>query len=131
MYLLQEWFSLRIHDFATSLKSHGPVYIISPPERSTSQGQALKEFSVSDNTILTLRSLAQHFQDLSELCLMVLHLEVRVHCFHYLLQISQHHTEYHGVIDKMEPDENVTKLNKDLGSIEETMQQSVQPKKFK
>lgn len=127
-----EWFSLRILNFASSLKSHGPIYILSPPERATaSQGKALKDFSVSDNTVQTLQSLAQHFQDLSELCLMVLHLEVRVHCFHHLLQISQYHAEYHGVIDKMEPDENVTKLNKDLCSIEETMQQAVIPKKFK
>jgi len=51
--------------------------------------------------------------------------------FYHLLQISQHDSDYYGVIDKMEPDENVTRLNKDLSSIEEAMQQSVQPKKFK
>jgi exocyst complex component 4 len=86
----------------------------------------------SESTITTLYSLARHFSDISELCVLVLHLEVRMHCFHHLLAIAHgQNTDYHGVIDKMEPDENVTRLNKDLAAIEEAMQQSVMFRKFR
>jgi len=87
----------------------------------------------SDSTITTLRSLARHYVDISELCLLVLHVEVRMHCFHHLLAIAHGlHTDYHGIIDKMEPDENVTRLNKDLAAIDtDVMQQTLQPRKFR
>lgn len=88
--------------------------------------------AASESTITTLSSLARHFADISELCTLVLHLEVRMHCFHHLLAIAHgNNTDYHGVIDKMEPDENVTRLNKDLAAIEEAMQQSLQSRKFR
>ena len=40
-----------------------------------------------ENSIQTLTSLAREFEELSDTCLLVLHLEVRVHCFHYLHSI--------------------------------------------
>jgi exocyst complex component 4 len=139
---LQEWFSLRIDDLAASLSTGGPAYILPQPEGSShessaSAGQvALSPLAfvvpASESTITTLYSLARHFSDISELCILVLHLEVRMHCFHHLLAIAHgQNTDYHGVIDKMEPDENVTRLNKDLAAIEEAMQQSVQFRKFR
>ena len=39
---------------------------------------------LSENSVQTLTSLAREFEELSDTCLLVLHLEVRVHCFHYL-----------------------------------------------
>jgi len=87
----------------------------------------------SDSTITTLRSLARHYVDIGELCILVLHMEVRMHCFHHLLAIAHGlHTDYHGIIDKMEPDENVTRLNKDLAAIDvDVMQPTLQPRKFR
>jgi len=86
----------------------------------------------SDSTITTLRSLARHYVDISELCILALHVEVRMHCFHHLLAIAHGpHTDYHGIIDKMEPDENVTRLNKDLTAIDDVMQQTLQHRKFR
>lgn len=35
-----------------------------------------------------LLALAKDFQELGELCLLVLHLEVRVHCFYYLMPVA-------------------------------------------
>lgn len=40
-------------------------------------------------------------------------------------------SNYAGPIDDLDPDSNVLKLNKDLTSMEEVLQQSLQPKKFK
>jgi len=86
----------------------------------------------SESTITTLRSLARHYVDISELCILALHVEVRMHCFHHLLAIAHGpHTDYHGIIDKMEPDENVTRLNKDLAAIDDVMQQTLQHRKFR
>jgi exocyst complex component 4 len=33
-----------------------------------------------------LNNLGQDFQNLAEMCLLVLHLEIRCHCFYFLLQ---------------------------------------------
>ena len=33
-----------------------------------------------------LNALGQDFQNLAEMCLLVLHLEIRCHCFYFLLQ---------------------------------------------
>jgi len=55
-----------------------------------------------------------------------------MHCFSHLLAIAHGpHTDYHGIIDKMEPDENVTRLNKDLMAIDDVMQQTLQHRKFR
>lgn len=129
----------------------------------------------------SLKNLVKDFQDLAEICLLLLHLEVRVHCFYFLLPVAKQVSEsqwynalpkhnvlflqnlvtafqyivllyfifyriilfklyasivlfqsnYAGPIDDLDPDSNVLKLNKDLTSMEEVLQQSLQPKKFK
>lgn len=112
----------------------------------------------------SLRNLVKDFQDLAEICLLLLHLEVRVHCFYFLLPVAKQvcdityliygqisrwsnnvekrcteftliiflfQSNYAGPIDDLDPDSNVLKLNKDLTSMEEVLQQSLQPKKFK
>jgi len=58
--------------------------------------------------------------------------QVRMHCFHHLLAIAHGppHADYHGIIDKMEPDENVTRLNKDLAALDDVLQQALQARKF-
>jgi len=139
--LYQEWFSLRIDDLTASLSTGGPACILPLTEGSTPESNVASQdlvtptsliIPVSESTITTLSSLARHFTDISELCILLLHLEVRIHCFHHLLAIAHgQNTDYHGVIDKMEPDENVTRLNKDLAAIEDAMQQSLQSRKFR
>ena len=37
----------------------------------------------------SLRNLVKDFQDLAEICLLLLHLEVRVHCFYFLLPVAK------------------------------------------
>ena len=130
---LQEWFSQRIESLATSLSSGHVAYIIPSTDSSAMNVPSYLMSEIpSDSTITTLRSLARHYVDISELCILALHVEVRMHCFHHLLAIAHGpHTDYHGIIDKMEPDENVTRLNKDLTAIDDVMQQTLQQRKFR
>ena len=109
------------------------MYIIPSADSSATNARNYRTSEIpSSSTITTLRSLARHYVDISELCVLVLHVEVRMHCFHHLLAIAHGpHADYHGIIDKMEPDENVTRLNKDLTAVDDVMQQTLQPRKFR
>ena len=129
----QEWFSERIESLATSLSAGHVAYIISLTDSSSSTVPSYLMSDIpSESTITTLRSLARHYVDVSELCVLALHVEVRMHCFHHLLAIAHAaHGNYHGIIDKMEPDENVTRLNKDLSAVDDVLQQTLQPRKFR
>ncbi|BFZ01691.1 hypothetical protein BsWGS_04729 [Bradybaena similaris] len=118
-----EWFADRLDQFSASLipqNSLNPVQEELPTEMPP----------ISEKTLQSLKSLVQDFKDLAEICLLLLHLEVRVHCFYYLLPVAKQ-SNYAGPIDDLDPDSNVLKLNKDLSSMEEIMTQSLQPKKFK
>jgi exocyst complex component 4 len=131
-----DWFSQRVDALVKSLQSGGPAYILPPPDGAAAVnavGQVGIVGSVSESTVTTLRSLSRHFADISEQCTMMLHVEVRMHCFYHLLPISHGHNsaDYHGVIDKMEPDENVTRLNKDLAAMDDALRQSVQTFRFR
>lgn len=127
----QEWFSERIELLATSLSAGHVAYVIPSADGTNAPNYLMSEIP-SDSTITTLRSLARHYMDVSELCILALHVEVRMHCFHHLLAIAHgQHTDYHGIIDKMEPDENVTRLNKDLTAIDDVMQQTLQHRRFR
>lgn len=119
-----EWFSTRLKNFSVTkttiaanyLNVESPLYEDAP--------------TVLPKTIESLNSLVKDFQDLAEICLLLLHLEVRVHCFYYLMPVAKQ-SNYAGPIDDLDPDSNVLKLNKDLSSMEEVLSQSLQPKKFK
>ena len=39
---------------------------------------------LSPNSIQTLTSWAKEFEAISQLCLLIFHIEVRLHCFYYL-----------------------------------------------
>ncbi|XP_066218836.1 exocyst complex component 4 isoform X1 [Saccopteryx leptura] len=86
---------------------------------------------VSEQIIQTLSELAKSFQDMADRCLLVLHLEVRVHCFHYLIPLAKE-GNYAIVanVESMDYDPLVVKLNKDISAIEEAMSASLQQHKF-
>lgn len=116
-----EWFSGRLGQFAQSLSSK------SDKNRSP---KTSKYPPVSHTALESLNTLEKDFQDLAEICLLLLHLEVRVHCFYYLELVARK-SNYAGPIDDLDPDSNVLKLNKDLTAMEEVLSQSLQPNKFK
>ncbi|XP_059964300.1 exocyst complex component 4 [Mesoplodon densirostris] len=86
---------------------------------------------VSEQIVQTLSELAKSFQDMADRCLLVLHLEVRVHCFHYLIPLAKE-GNYAIVanVESMDYDPLVVKLNKDISAIEEAMSASLQQHKF-
>ncbi|XP_004626596.1 exocyst complex component 4 [Octodon degus] len=86
---------------------------------------------VSEQIMQTLSELAKSFQDMADRCLLVLHLEVRVHCFHYLIPLAKE-GNYAIVanVESMDYDPLVVKLNKDISAIEEAMSASLQQHKF-
>ncbi|XP_065289302.1 exocyst complex component 4 isoform X2 [Dermacentor albipictus] len=85
---------------------------------------------VPDATVQTLEELAKDFQEIADTCLLVLHLEVRVHCFFYLLPVTIQ-GNFAGGVDSQEPDPEVMKLNKDLSSIDEAMTACLQQRKHR
>lgn len=83
-----------------------------------------------DTATEMLDELAEDFQDVADTCLLVLHLEVRVHCFFYLLPVTIQGNFASGV-DSQEPDPEVMKLNKDISSIDEAMTACLQHRKHR
>ncbi|KAK4309465.1 hypothetical protein Pmani_018910 [Petrolisthes manimaculis] len=116
-----EWFGGRIMGLAEAL-----------PVKSTSSGLVVSGEvpPVSDASVQTLTSLAKDFEELAHTCLLVLHLEVRLHCFFYLLPVARGGVFVSG-LDSQEPDPQVVKLIKDLATIDDALTNTLQPRKCK
>ncbi|KAJ2449937.1 exocyst subunit [Coemansia sp. RSA 2336] len=69
------------------------------------------------------------FQSLSVQCLMVLRIEVRLHCMHYL-DLAMREGTYHLDRDADEPEPYIHALNADISSIEEKMELCLSPEKL-
>ncbi|CAG2059751.1 unnamed protein product, partial [Timema podura] len=108
---LGEWFSSSILMFASEL----PRSIASSPSIVvTSEGIP----AMPESTVNSLLQLGQEFEELANTCLLVLHLEVRVQCFHYLLPRPNTYNRFAGAgVDSQEPDPKVLELSRVLISI--------------
>ncbi|XP_036812966.1 exocyst complex component 4 [Oncorhynchus mykiss] len=120
-----EWLASRLKGFFINL----------PHAASGSPGsdpQVTNESVRSRDQILqTLTDLSRAFQDIADRCLLVLHLEVRVHCFHYLIPLAkQGNYAIVANVESMDYDPLVVKLNKDISAIEEVMGAALQQHKF-
>ncbi|XP_030632590.1 exocyst complex component 4 [Chanos chanos] len=120
-----EWLAGRLKGFFSSLPHSSNV---SPG----SDAQVSSESTRSREQILqTLSDLCRSFQDIADRCLLVLHLEVRVHCFHYLIPLAkQGNYAIVANVASMDYDPLVVKLNKDISAIEEVMGAALQQHKF-
>uniref|UniRef100_A0A668AXL4 Exocyst complex component Sec8 n=1 Tax=Myripristis murdjan TaxID=586833 RepID=A0A668AXL4_9TELE len=108
-----EWLAGRLKTFFSSVPQTG--------ESERSREQILQ----------TLSDLSRGFQDIADRCLLVLHLEVRVHCFHYLIPLAkQGNYAIVANVESMDYDPLVVKLNKDISAIEEAMGAGLQQHKF-
>ncbi|XP_062851444.1 exocyst complex component 4 [Trichomycterus rosablanca] len=120
-----EWLATSLKGFLSNLTL---ISNLSPG----SDVQVSSESARSREHILqTLSDLARSFQDIADRCLLVLHLEVRVHCFHYLIPLAKQ-GNYAIVANaaSMDYDPLVVKLNKDISGIEEAMAAALQQHKF-
>uniref|UniRef100_A0A1B6IHW9 Exocyst complex component Sec8 n=1 Tax=Homalodisca liturata TaxID=320908 RepID=A0A1B6IHW9_9HEMI len=124
-----EWFSWRIVQFTSQLQrtrssqqhqSSGNI-----PSISVTNADGIP--AVPEGTVIALENLAHEFEELANTCLLVLHLEVRVQCFYYLLPrgSSRFNT------NSQDPDPKVMELSRVLTSIDEAMTSSLQPRKSK
>lgn len=122
----QEWFSHRITEFANDLRKPIPNRVCSETNNDIDSPVTIK-----DGTIKVLTNLALEFDDLANTCLLVLHLEVRVQCFHYL-RSNEKSTKFNKMAnDSLEPDSKVLKLTKVLSDMDEALNATLHPRKTK
>lgn len=123
-----EWFSYRITEFANDLRR--PIYYekVSPSTPDTDT-----HFTINDGTIKVLTNLSLEFEELANTCLLVLHLEVRVQCFHYLrlTPSNKRRDSLSSKADTLEPDPRVVKLTKVLSDMDEALSSTLHPRKAK
>ncbi|XP_055937333.1 exocyst complex component 4-like [Argiope bruennichi] len=128
MHESMEWFSSRILAFAQRLPDvQGSVRSLLP-DKANDEGDM--EISVGMSTKVSLKKLAEDFEDLADTCLLVIHLEIRAHCFYYLLQLSKQGS-YVSRKDDEEPEPEILKLNADLTKIDESLSPILQLKKMR
>lgn len=114
-----EWLACRLKTFFANLPHASNSQVVGESERSREQ------------ILQTLSDLSRGFQDIADRCLLVLHLEVRVHCFHYLIPLTkQGNYAIVANVESMDYDPLVVKLNKDISAIEEAMGAALQQHKF-
>ncbi|XP_043651590.1 exocyst complex component 4 isoform X6 [Drosophila teissieri] len=120
-----EWFSCRVSEFANDLRR--PLV----NGLNTVSAECGADIAVKDGTIKVMTNLALEFDELANTCLLVLHLEVRVQCFHYLRSKSSVRTNsYVGSKDDiLEPDRQVQVLTKRLSEMDEAFSATLHPRK--
>ncbi|XP_052870201.1 exocyst complex component 4 [Anopheles cruzii] len=126
-----EWFAGRITEFALELKKPIVNGLVSGGSASGSPSAA--PVIVKDGMIKVLINLALEFEDLANTCLLVLHLEVRVQCFHYLRSSpsDRYKANNPNKNDSLEPDAKVLKLTKVLSDMDEALSSTLHPRKTK
>ncbi|XP_070072570.1 exocyst complex component 4 isoform X1 [Drosophila takahashii] len=120
-----EWFSCRVSEFANDLRRP----LVNGLNAASAECSA--DIAVKDGTIKVMTNLALEFDELANTCLLVLHLEVRVQCFHYLRSKSSVRTNsYVGSKDDiLEPDRQVQLLTKRLSEMDEAFSATLHPRK--
>lgn len=120
-----EWLGRRVDELVNELP-HSDSSFLAP-----SASKPPVELSpLSDVSIAILNQLSSEFEELAETCLLVLHLETRVHCFYFLIPVATQSSFCMG-IDNQEADPEVIRLNKDLAAIDEAMGIALQPWKLR
>lgn len=120
-----EWLAGRTKAAFSSLSA---TQTMSPGQDSHA---SMEHLPASEQILQTLSELARSFQEMTDRCLLVLHLEVRVHCFHYLIPLAkQGNYAIVANVESMDYDPLVVRLNKDISAIEEAMSASLQQHKF-
>uniref|UniRef100_A0A8C1XH22 Exocyst complex component Sec8 n=1 Tax=Cyprinus carpio TaxID=7962 RepID=A0A8C1XH22_CYPCA len=120
-----EWLATRLRGFFSNLPQSSSV---SPGSDAQVNSENVRN---REQILQTLTDLSRSFQDIADRCLLVLHLEIRVHCFHYLIPLAKQ-GNYAIVANaaSMDYDPLVVKLNKDISAIEEVMGAALQQHKF-
>uniref|UniRef100_A0A182ITU3 Exocyst complex component Sec8 n=1 Tax=Anopheles atroparvus TaxID=41427 RepID=A0A182ITU3_ANOAO len=136
-----EWFAGRITEFAQELKkpivngmvAASPVSTPGSPAPAGTASIVNSPVIVKDGMIKVLVNLALEFEELANTCLLVLHLEVRVQCFHYLRASpsDRYKSNNPNKNDSLEPDAKVLKLTKVLSDMDEALSATLHSRKTK
>ncbi|XP_046385414.1 exocyst complex component 4 [Ischnura elegans] len=127
-----EWFAGSISVFVAGLPGQSTSQLQTMPSPSSGTQNSDSFPPIPEATLKALQQQVRDFEDLADTCLLVLHLEVRVQCFHYLLPRSSGSSS--GVfsgMDSQEPDPKVLELSRVLVGIDEAMSSSLKPRKSK
>jgi exocyst complex component 4 len=115
LYIPQEWFAAHIQELANVI---------------TRSGASESLLALPESNVQTLLELAKDFEDLADTCLLVLHLEVRVHCFYHLVPLGRQ-AQFWLNGDNQEPDPEIGRLSRDLTAIDESLSAFIQPRKHR
>lgn len=106
-----EWFAIRVFQTNFSIKKK---------IQDSQENNNLNKYTT------VLSTLSEEFEDLANICLLVLHLEIRVQCFHYLLPaMGKSKDNSHDL------DPRVLDLSRVLVSVDEALSPSLQQRKGK
>lgn len=84
-----------------------------------------------EGTIKVLENIAIEFEEIANTCLLVLHLEVRVQCLHYLRSNETNAKFTKTANDSLDADSKVLKLTKVLSEMDEALNATLHPRKTK
>ena len=96
----------------------------------TRSGASESLLALPESNVQTLLELAKDFEDLADTCLLVLHLEVRVHCFYHWVPLGRQ-AQFWLNGDNQEPDPEIGRLSRDLTAIDESLSTFIQPRKHR
>ncbi|GFT02960.1 exocyst complex component 4 [Nephila pilipes] len=118
--ILQEslqWFSEQLLTFVEDFKNGSSEMAPYEAPEGATELQVL-------NAATGLKKLAKEYEDFSDVCLLALHLEVRAHCFHYLLSTTEDESSEAW-------EASIRNLSDDLIKIDETLVTVLTPKEMK
>ncbi|XP_065349707.1 exocyst complex component 4 isoform X2 [Cloeon dipterum] len=119
-----EWFAFKLSEIAAGL----PKMKVGAPPVAVAVGEIppMQSKNVED-----LEKLAHEFEELSNTCLLILHLEIRVQCFHYLLPGGYSVKTVNGLTSCEDLEPRVLQLSRAVNIFDEALSSTVQPNKAK
>ncbi|GIY84770.1 exocyst complex component 4 [Caerostris darwini] len=112
-----QWFSGQLLTFVDDFRYGPPETASQDIPEGTAELHAL-------NAATGLKKLAKEYEDFSDVCLLALHLEVRAHCFNYLLSFDEDDASKAW-------ETSIRSLTDDLMKIDETLVSVLTPKEMK
>ncbi|XP_066910805.1 exocyst complex component 4-like [Clytia hemisphaerica] len=122
-----EWLARHVKVFATNVSAKNTSVQITAGDETDN---IIPAENLSNEHIRSLSLIADEFKDLAESILLVLHLEVRIHCFFFLGRAIKE-SSYVCNLDSIEVDIQIPQLSKDLKDIEEICSAALSYKKLR
>jgi len=89
------------------------------------------ELCAPQDILSMLTRLATDFKRMSEICILCLHIEIRIRCFYHLIPMCKASNYDIRGVDSLEEDSQITNLISDLNLAEENLSSTLQDKKYR